>query len=369
MVTFVAVRFVNLQDNLDGFAKLVGFPNLQQARASLYTDGSYSYEKDQAGYGVYLQFDEQFHSWGGEIHGKHISCRYEHEAMLQGVKLAKSVGATAIDIYIDCKTLYEELITRKTEWACDAIKWLDQCTVHLIYSHIGLYGNEFADSLSRMYLEGLPKDGFYVKANDYRFFKVQRVALNFNELINRIKKSKKTTESHVLSLGAQLEAITPQVKNTDPPKTEKLISKKQENLPQASSQPENLATQNSKHPKVILFNKTQNDTALPQAKTKNNPSNQQAVKAAKTTAQNKFKRKKAIVVSAGNNKPPMVILQHPETKKDYWVRKGVYEQVKKQIISEQKKNGVKAKQVSDAHIAHEIYRQQCAKDKAKNKAA
>lgn len=361
MVTFVAVRFVNLQDNIDGFAKLVGFPNLQQVRASLYTDGSYSCEKNQAGYGAYLQLDEEFHSWGGEIHGKQISCRYEHEALLQGIKLAKSVGATAIDIYIDCKNLYEELIERKTEWACNAIQWLDNCTIHLIYSHIGLYGNEFADSLSRMYLEGLPKNGYYAKANDYRFFKVQRVALNFNELVNRIKKSKKTNETFAETNETVNNPDKVVVKKTDPP-----INKTSSN-----KQAEPLSKQNppSKSQKVITFNKAQADEAALKSKQIESSEQAQNTKSSKISANGKSKRKKAIIVAAGNNKPPMVILQHPETKKPYWVRKGVYDHVKNQINHERKKNGIKGKPVSDAHIAHEIYKQQCLKDKEKKKAA
>lgn len=358
----MAIKFVNLQDNLDGFSNLVGFPSTGQARASLYTDGSYSYEKKQAGFGAYLQFEGQFFSWGGEIEGDNISLRYEHEAMLNGLKLAKSVGAAALDIYIDCKSLYQELIARSTEWACEVSKLLDQCTIYLIYSHVGIYGSEFADSLSRMYLDGLPKEGFHLQANDYRFFKVPRVALNFNELLNRIKKRKKSSENAVNTTQANIRKETTQKNHASPPTVTK--AKIENNSPTV------VKANSEKAQKVILFNKSFENT--------NQNQNQKLIKCTKASPQKtcekkqtpiKKKNPKAIVVRADKNKPAMVILVHPVTKKRFWVKKTMYDQVKNQILTQRKEEGINKNRVSDAHVAHEIYKQQCVKEKEKKKAA
>lgn len=297
---------MNLQENIEGFASLVGVPDTKKITANLYTDGSYSCEKNEAGYGAFLQFKDQFYSWSGALKSSNISSRYEGEAMWQGVSLARSVGITAMNIYIDCRNLYTELIQRKTQWAKDFCELLDQCTIYLIYSHVGIYGNEFADDLSRMYLDGIPEQGFHLRANDHRFFKVQRVANSFAELINRIKKSKKTF------------APPPDIK------------------------PENKTIKADKKPSLKPTNNTaKQSTQL----SSNNPKS------------SKIKAKAAEYVT----------LKHPATKQAYKIKRTLYEAIRNQRLMDIEKEGVKRKTVSDGYIAQEAYRRECAREKSKKK--
>lgn len=313
MVIIVAIRFINLHENLEGYIRLAGLPTPNQKIANLYTDGSYSAEKEQAGFGAYLQHNNKHYCWGGEIRNGLIISRYEHEAMLQGLKLARSVGAMAINVYIDCKGLYEELIHRKTEWANQALELLDNCNVFLIFSHVGVYGNEFADELSRMYLNGLPQDGFYMEANDYRIFNVKRVAANYEEILGRIKKSKKLCE----------ESCTETIEHSPPPKAKVEITQ----------------TNSTKTIHVKASD-------LPHYK--------------KQIQQNQSKTDKSALVE----------LRHPLTKQPYMIKQTLYNAIKKQREMEIERKGLKNKKVKDSYIAQEAHRRECARARSlKSKAA
>jgi ribonuclease HI len=315
----MAIRFISMRDHLEDYEKIVGLPKSKQRIANLYTDGSYSTNLNKSGYGIYLQHGDKYYCWGGEAISLSMAKRYEHEAFSRGVAHAKAVGATSINIYIDSKGVFDELRENKTKWAIEMLPLLDHCNIFLIYSHIGLYGNELADELSRMYLGGIQEE-FHMVANSCAMFNVKKVAANLDELIARIKKIKKSPNEH------DSEKKSPNEHDSEKLNLSNQIGK---NLTKQDNKPLDQTTK----------------TKLPNQTTKTKPPNQT------TNTKQVVKAQPRKTVRKEKN----VILQHPQTKEPYPIPISLYEEIKKFRERMIAQKGLKRKTVTDNYIAQEAY--------------
>ena len=147
--------FLDTHCQYESMLKLAQNEHCCRGIANVYTDGSYFHHLQvaTAGHGVYI---EESKGNNFKKHCFHRKCtgprkqllQYEREALLFALNLCQQMQITEINLIIDSHLVFLELLdpTSSLTQACDAC--LVECRVFLVFSHIGIMGNEIADRLA-----------------------------------------------------------------------------------------------------------------------------------------------------------------------------------------------------------------------------
>lgn len=145
-------QFLNTHYQHELMLKLAENKHCCEGIANVYTDGSFF--GAYSGLGVYIEefsFKKTFKKH--YYHHKHSGPRkelicFERNAVRLAIKLCESLNLTKINLIIDHHMVFRELLDTSSELYCLINESMQLCHIFLVFSHIGIIGNEIADRLA-----------------------------------------------------------------------------------------------------------------------------------------------------------------------------------------------------------------------------
>lgn len=168
-------QFLNTHCQHELMLKLAENKHCCEGIANVYTDGSFF--GTCSGLGVYIEefsFKHAFkkHYYHQQHSGKRSELiRFERNAVRLAIQLCESLNILKINLIIDHHMVFRELLDTSSELHQIVDESLEECRIFLVFSHIGILGNEIADRLANSAKE-LPNSNLLYKTNRFASLKL-----------------------------------------------------------------------------------------------------------------------------------------------------------------------------------------------------